>query len=145
MKFSRQCMGHVVLFAVLYLLKNRWNNAGTLHLGQVSPFLSNHGLKGFSDMKAGNFAFHRSQQRETQIPAGDNERKPLKTESAPTNNTNPTQKGRRLSSVLLSGFYVSLPHRGEPWGAPITKREGTFLSHLRHRGNGSILCVYSTK
>jgi len=30
-------------------------------------------------MKAGNFAFHRSQQREMQIPAGDSERKPLKT------------------------------------------------------------------
>lgn len=100
-------MGHIVLFAVLYLLKNRRNNAGTLHLGQVSPFLSNHRLKGFSEVKAGNFAFHRSQQREMQIPAGDSERKPLKTESASTKDTNPTQKGRGLSSVLLSGFYVA--------------------------------------
>jgi len=38
-------MAHIILFAVLYLVKNRQNNVGTLHLGQVSPFLSNHGLK----------------------------------------------------------------------------------------------------
>lgn len=130
---------------LLYLLKNRRNNAGTLHLGQVSPFLSNHRLKGFSEVKAGNFVFHRvSKERRKYLQVivkGNHWRQNLLQQTTPTLH----RRGGGFPQSCLVVYVLPFTQRGEPWGAPLTKREGTFLSHLRHRGNGSILRVYGTK
>lgn len=40
MEITRWGLGYILLFAVLHLVENRQNNAGTFHLGQAFSSLS---------------------------------------------------------------------------------------------------------